>query len=151
MHFYSLAILFVHDNIAPLTFYVFDLFNITEPRISLTKDGDIAIVTLNRERKMNALDMPMFDAIVNTVNQLQVDRTLRCVIIRGSGSAFCSGLDFKSVMSNPLNINKLLKRKEGIVSSCNNNLSLSCRKLWWSVSFSPLLGDNCSLTDDLVF
>ena len=39
------------------------------PRIALEIKDQIAFVTLNRADKLNALDMPMFEAIVNTTKQ----------------------------------------------------------------------------------
>lgn len=90
----------------------------TAPRILLTKQDDIAIVTLNRPRKYNALDMGMFDAIVRTVEELRIDRTVRVVLLRGEGKVFSAGLDFKSVASNPLNFGKLLKRPSGVCWTC---------------------------------
>lgn len=90
----------------------------TAPRILLTKQDDIAIVTLNRPRKYNALDLGMFDAIVRTVEELRIDRTVRVVLLRGEGKVFSAGLDFKSVASNPLNFSKLLKRPSGMSWTC---------------------------------
>ncbi|RIL05344.1 MAG: crotonase/enoyl-CoA hydratase family protein [Proteobacteria bacterium] len=58
-------------------------------------DG-VADVRLNRPEKMNALDMPMFEALVATGTELARDRSLRAVVLSGEGRAFCAGLDFTS-------------------------------------------------------
>lgn len=59
-------------------------------------DG-IAHATLHRPDKLNALDMPMLRALVSTPKRIAADRSVRAVILRGAGGAFCSGLDFGSL------------------------------------------------------
>lgn len=80
----------------------------SEPRLQLSISNGIATVTLTRADKRNALDLPMFQAIDRTIRQLKRDRHVRAVIIRGDGEDFCSGLDIKSVLGNPLTGLKLL-------------------------------------------
>jgi enoyl-CoA hydratase/carnithine racemase len=66
----------------------------SSPRISLNIDKQgIAHVQLNRADKHNALDMPMFDALVTTGRQLSGMPGLRCVVLSGDGRSFCAGLD----------------------------------------------------------
>jgi len=69
------------------------------------KDG-IAIVSLNRPDKLNALNMEMFRGIVRITKELQQDRDVSAVIVRGEGRAFCAGLDFKNVLADPLSFQK---------------------------------------------
>ena len=54
----------------------------------------IAYVTLDRADKMNSLDLPMLRALASVPVQLAKDRSIRVVILRGDGRAFCTGLDF---------------------------------------------------------
>jgi enoyl-CoA hydratase/carnithine racemase len=42
---------------------------------------------------LNAVDLAMFEAIAETASNLRNDRSIRAVIIRGKGRAFCTGLD----------------------------------------------------------
>jgi len=79
-------------------------------RIMLTRDGDVAHVRLNRPEVRNALDLPMFHAIVAVQKQLARDRTVRAVILDGAGVDFCSGLDVKSIMRDRASIVKLLMK-----------------------------------------
>lgn len=58
----------------------------------ITPDG-ICHVILNRPEKLNALDLRMFEAIAETASNLHNDRSIRAVILRGKGRAFCTGLD----------------------------------------------------------
>ncbi len=63
-------------------------------RVSVTIDGGVADVRLNRPDKLNALDQAMFDALVETSGALADDPSLRAVVLSGEGRAFCAGLDF---------------------------------------------------------
>ncbi len=63
-------------------------------RVSVAIERGVADVRLNRPEKMNALDPAMFDALVDTGDQLAVDSSLRAVVLSGEGRAFCAGLDF---------------------------------------------------------
>jgi enoyl-CoA hydratase/carnithine racemase len=58
--------------------------------------GGVADVRLNRPDKMNALDMPMFEALVAAGVELAADPSLRAVVLSGEGRAFSAGLDFTS-------------------------------------------------------
>jgi len=81
---------------------------INSSRVSIEIVEQIAMVTLTRADKHNALDMPMFYAIDNAIKRLKRDRNIRAIIVSGEGDDFCSGLDIKSVMKSPLNAVKLL-------------------------------------------
>ncbi|SOY52665.1 crotonase/enoyl-CoA hydratase family protein [Cupriavidus taiwanensis] len=62
-------------------------------RILVTVEGGVADVRLNRPDKMNALDQAMFDALIETGEQLARLPDLRAVVLSGAGRAFCAGLD----------------------------------------------------------
>jgi enoyl-CoA hydratase/carnithine racemase len=53
----------------------------------------VADVRLNRPEKMNALSMPMFDAICAAAEAVMADTSIRAVVLSGEGRAFCAGLD----------------------------------------------------------
>ena len=63
---------------------------------------------LNRPEKHNAINMEMFIAIDSTIKQLARDKTVRAVIVSGNGDNFCSGIDIKSVLTNPKHAIRLL-------------------------------------------
>jgi len=73
-----------------------------EDRVVLTVDATgIAHVVLSRPRKMNALDLPMFRGLQQALAHLQEQqRSVRVVIVRGEGRAFCTGLDVPSIVKN---------------------------------------------------
>src|SRR3546814_18144908 len=56
-------------------------------------DGGFAHVKLCRAEKMNALDRPLLEALVETGRELAEDTALRAVLMSGEGRVFCAGLD----------------------------------------------------------
>ena len=66
-------------------------------RVSITFEGGVADVRLNRADKMNALDPAMFDGIVAAIERLRTMPGLRAVVLSGEGRAFCAGLDMASM------------------------------------------------------
>lgn len=100
-----------------------------EDRVVVSVDSDgIAQVRLNRPEKLNALDLPMFEAIANAASDLKSDRKLRADILSGNGRAFCTGLDVKSMIRNDPNgtIERLLERPQGRIT----NLAQDVAYLW---------------------
>ena len=67
-----------------------------EERVSISVDGGVAQLRLNRPDKMNALDSAMFQALLSAADSLRRDRSVRAVVVAGEGKAFCAGLDMQS-------------------------------------------------------
>ena len=61
-----------------------------------TTDDDIAIVTLNRPERRNALSNAVLGTLHRTFDEIAGDPALRVVVVTGAGSAFCSGADMKA-------------------------------------------------------
>lgn len=91
--------------------------------IRLTRTGDIAVVSLSRPDKRNALSLDMLHGLIRTAKTLRKDKTLRGVIIQGEGSAFCAGLDLMSIFSSPRNkfyaVSQLLMPTAGLFQRVN--------------------------------
>jgi enoyl-CoA hydratase/carnithine racemase len=62
-------------------------------RVTVTVDDGVADVRLVRAEKMNAIDTAMFEALVETGEQLKDHEGVRAVVLSGEGRAFCAGLD----------------------------------------------------------
>jgi enoyl-CoA hydratase/carnithine racemase len=60
------------------------------------KENGIAVVTLNRPEKMNAIDLEMFQAITAAGESLMNNRAVKAVVIHGEGAGFCAGLDLSN-------------------------------------------------------
>jgi enoyl-CoA hydratase/carnithine racemase len=59
--------------------------------------GDrIATVTLNRPDKLNAIDEPMWDALLTALETLGQDDSVRVIRLKGAGRAFSSGADIEA-------------------------------------------------------
>src|SRR3569832_2853585 len=60
----------------------------------LRADG-VASLRLNRPEAKNAMNGTMYDEARELVAQIDRDPAVRVVVLTGTGSAFCSGGDFK--------------------------------------------------------
>ena len=59
----------------------------------VTTEGGIAEVTIARPAVRNALNEPTALALNDALATVAADPQVRCVILRGEGSAFCAGAD----------------------------------------------------------
>ena len=55
----------------------------------------VATITLNRPEAMNSLDIATKELLRDTVVQAAEDDAVRCVVLTGTGRAFCVGQDLK--------------------------------------------------------
>jgi len=58
-------------------------------------EARVGVVTLNRPQRRNALHADMFDAIPRVLEHFAEDEEVGCVLMTGSGSAFCAGGDVR--------------------------------------------------------
>ncbi|HEY7067820.1 MAG TPA: crotonase/enoyl-CoA hydratase family protein [Chloroflexota bacterium] len=57
-------------------------------------DGPVAVLTINRPEKLNALDYATIDALMAALDRLEADDAVRAVILTGAGArAFSAGAD----------------------------------------------------------
>jgi enoyl-CoA hydratase/carnithine racemase len=59
-------------------------------------DSGIAVVTLNRPDKLNAIHRPMSKEIIAVMDEVDSDDRVRAAIFTGSGRAFCAGADLEN-------------------------------------------------------
>jgi len=55
--------------------------------------GAVALLTLNRPEKLNALNNELIGAIMRELDRIELDSTVRAVVITGAGRAFSAGAD----------------------------------------------------------
>jgi len=72
-------------------------------RVRIEVDDHVAVVTLTRADKHNALDVAMFEAIIDAAGRLMSEPGVRAVVLHGDGPSFCSGLDVASIMASQSN------------------------------------------------
>jgi enoyl-CoA hydratase/carnithine racemase len=85
----------------------------TEQRVRVDIDDHIAVVTLTRPEKHNALDVAMFEGIIGAADQVASEPGVRSVVLHGEGPSFCSGLDVMSMMSSGSGLDGLVDRVRG--------------------------------------
>ncbi len=67
--------------------------------VSLKRDNDLAIITMNRPEAMNALNSKVLTDLQDALKQINDDPSVRSVIITGAGNAFVAGADIKEMVT----------------------------------------------------
>ena len=57
------------------------------------RDGAVAVVTLNRPDALNALSDELMEQLVSTLQELDRDEEVRCIVLAGNDKAFAAGAD----------------------------------------------------------
>jgi enoyl-CoA hydratase len=63
----------------------------------LERDEHIAIVRLNRPAVLNALNLELMDELIATLDMLDRDENVRCIVLTGNEKAFAAGADIKEM------------------------------------------------------
>ncbi|NYD42811.1 enoyl-CoA hydratase/isomerase family protein [Nocardioides panaciterrulae] len=66
-----------------------------DPSVLLDLTDGVATITLNRPETMNSLDVATKELLLATVREVADDPAARCVVLTGTGRAFCTGQDLK--------------------------------------------------------
>jgi enoyl-CoA hydratase/carnithine racemase len=69
----------------------------------IAREGPIAIVTLNRPERRNALSLELMQELLACLNELGRDREIHAVILAAAGKVFCSGHDLSQMTGRDLN------------------------------------------------
>ncbi|MCW6509770.1 enoyl-CoA hydratase [Lichenifustis flavocetrariae] len=67
--------------------------NVSEEILLRSDQDGVATLRLNRPSRFNALSEAMLGALQRELVELKDDQTIRCVVLGGSGPAFCAGHD----------------------------------------------------------
>ena len=70
----------------------------TEPYVLRDDKDQIAWLTLNRPKQMNALSREVLSALSSELDNLVTDTKIRVVVLSGAGVAFSAGHDLKQMM-----------------------------------------------------
>jgi len=65
--------------------------------VILSKEGRVAIITLNRPDKLNAYTSKTGEELSEAIRDVDADKNIRVIILTGAGRGFCSGHDVKEV------------------------------------------------------
>lgn len=69
--------------------------NLELETVSVTQEGAIATLTLNRPDARNACNAQMCRDLITATEQLGKDDSVHVILVRGAGKAFCAGMDIK--------------------------------------------------------
>lgn len=70
----------------------------SEDVVLVSRDGPVAIVTLNRPQAMNALSQALRRDLAKVFRELEADDDVRAIVLTGAGTrAFTAGLDLKEL------------------------------------------------------
>ncbi len=68
-----------------------------DSNVLIEKRESIVLVTLNRPEKLNALDYPSVDRLLEIFDEIEAEDAIRAVILTGTGDrAFCAGADIQA-------------------------------------------------------
>jgi enoyl-CoA hydratase len=65
----------------------------TPELVTVEREGAVAVVTLSRPQKRNALSLQLRAELIGELTTLAGDDEVRCLVLTGAGSAFCAGMD----------------------------------------------------------
>lgn len=68
-------------------------------RLILKRQGQAAVITLNRPEVRNCLDRQALEELMSALESCEADSSVRVVVLTGAGGAFCSGADLKYLSS----------------------------------------------------
>ena len=84
------------------------------PLIEVSREGPVAIVTLNNPRRRNAMGRHMRQLLRDTMHHLMVDDAeSRAIVLTGAGEHFCAGADISEMTKRTI-----LQSREILAESC---------------------------------
>ncbi|MCW0209294.1 Carnitinyl-CoA dehydratase [Achromobacter veterisilvae] len=82
--------------------------------IDFQEQDGVALITINRPEKSNALDREHYDALSEAWRRVRDDDAIRVAVITGAGDrAFCAGADLKSFVGAPPSLAALMHTQQG--------------------------------------
>ena len=93
------------------------------------KNNNVEILTLNDPKKLNALSEEMLSSLELAIERIAKDRTVKVVIIRTSGKAFCAGHDLKQM--------QLARQSKDKGKKYFNDLFKRCGRMMMSIRKMP--------------
>ncbi len=68
---------------------------VTEPNVLIERNGDRVDIVLNRPERKNAVVQSLAVELREAFTTVGSDDSVGCIVLRGSGGSFCSGMDLK--------------------------------------------------------
>jgi enoyl-CoA hydratase len=89
--------------------------------LAIERRGDVAVVTLERPEKRNALSIDLRVELADAFEGISLDDSVGCVMLTGAGPAFCAGMDVTQFGGSLGNRRRLVESSTGAfraVGSC---------------------------------
>lgn len=67
--------------------------------LHVTRDGAVAVLTIDRPEKRNAMTAAMWAALPGVLTDLAADPAVRVLVVTGAGPSFCAGADISDLLS----------------------------------------------------
>lgn len=71
------------------------------PAVLYEQRGAVALITLNRPGRMNAMDQAMLVDLGDALDRAEADEAIGAVVVTGAGKGFSSGFDLKAQAAKP--------------------------------------------------
>jgi enoyl-CoA hydratase/carnithine racemase len=75
-------------------------------------EGQVAIITLNRPERMNALTMLTHRELDRAIAEADQDEKVRVIVVTGAGKGFCSGDDVRDIFLSPEDLLKKSRKDQ---------------------------------------
>jgi enoyl-CoA hydratase/carnithine racemase len=69
--------------------------------LAVSRDGHVAVLTIDRPEKRNAMTAAMWAALPGVLATLAGDPAVRALVVTGAGPGFCAGADISDLLSGP--------------------------------------------------
>jgi enoyl-CoA hydratase/carnithine racemase len=84
--------------------------------IDLEVDAGVAVITINRPERLNAMDQPAYEALTEAWCRVRDDDDIRTAVITGAGErSFSVGADLKSQFRDRRDLSQLFKTQQGLL------------------------------------
>ena len=68
-------------------------------QVVVSRSDGICEIQLNRPEKRNAITLAMYGALVDALNEVRADDSVRVVLVSGAGASFTAGNDLNDFLS----------------------------------------------------
>ncbi len=89
--------------------------------ITIQISDNIATILLCRPERLNAFDLKLGQELVQALTECKKQRSLRAIVIKGTGKGFCGGGDVKE-MHNAENKSQFLRDLTKVIGSCVSHI-----------------------------
>jgi 2-(1,2-epoxy-1,2-dihydrophenyl)acetyl-CoA isomerase len=121
-----------------------------EAIVTTERHGSVAVVSLNRPDRRNALDSTLVGALAETLRILQTDQGVRALVLSG-GEHFCAGGDLSFLSLPPLEMRSAMIAGHGIVRALVGGrlpTVAAVRGYAYGAGFSMAMACDFVVTDD---